>query len=118
MSTDAAVMQLDGVDARPAEGEFDVADFLLKIAASADWIGPVGAVVQDMVRGPHAVFMVDYDCCPLSGREIMWLLSKKGVEAWGFVVVWDTLCFSVAEKHERWAGRVLGNAGVPIMGVG
>lgn len=110
---------LQGIAGELGEGELEgFIDFLLKGGASMDMITPLWAMFQDAVRGPHSVFMVDYDCCPYSGREIGMMLSKKGVENWGFLVVWDTLMFSVAERHVRWATRVLEEAGVPVEGVG
>lgn len=95
----------------------DVLELLLKIGASMDMVGPINAMVQGAIRGPHSVFLVPYDASPLSGRQIDGLLSKRGVESWGYLVVWDTLMFSVAERHVRWATSLLGKAGVPIEAV-
>lgn len=102
------------------EGEEDLAefiDFLLKVGASMDMVTPLWAMFQDAVRGPHSVFMVAYDACAYSGREIAGMLNAKGIENWGWLVVWDTLMFSVAERHVRWAQSVLQKAGVPVEGV-
>jgi hypothetical protein len=88
----------------------------LAVGASFDCITPVAAIMQNMLRGPSCTFLVAQDMNPLTGAEVSWALSRKGIDAWGFMVIEDTLMFSVAEGQARWAANFLGGIGVPVLG--
>ena len=89
-------------------------DSILGIAASMDWITPVASILGDLVNGPSHTFLIPYSASPLSGREIGWMLGKRGVKCWGLMVVSGTLMVSVRQGQARWAQKILEEAGVPI----
>ena len=92
----------------------DALDTILGVMASLDWITPLAAIIQDALNGPSHTFLIPYSSSPLSGREISWMLSKRGVDSWGMMVVSGTLMVSVREGQARWAQHLLEQAGVPI----
>lgn len=87
---------------------------ILGIGASFDWISPLASVLGDMMNGPSHTFLVPYDSSPLSGREIAWMLSKRGVKSWGHMIVSGTMMVSVRLNQARWAQHLLEQEGVPI----
>jgi len=89
-------------------------DTILGIGASFDWISPLASVLGDLMNGPSHTILVPYGSSPLSGREIAWMLSKRGVKSWGHMVVSGTLMISVRLGQARWAEHLLEQAGVPI----
>ncbi len=89
-------------------------DKILSIGASFDWISPVASVIGDIMNGPSHTFLVPYDSSPLSGREIAWMLSNRGIKSWGHMVVSGTFMISVRLSQSRWAQHLLDEAGVPI----
>ena len=89
-------------------------DTILEIGASFDWISPLASILGDMMNGPSHTFLIPYGSSPLSGREITWSLSKRGVKSWGHMVVSGTLMVSVRLNQARWAQYLLEQAGVPI----
>jgi hypothetical protein len=89
-------------------------DTFLQIGATFDWISPIAALVGDMMNGPSHRFLIPYGSSPLSGREIAWMLGKRGVKSWGHVVVSGTLTVSVRLNQARWAQHLLEQEGVPI----
>jgi hypothetical protein len=96
------------------ESEVGMFDTILGIGASFDWISPLARVLGDLMNGPSYTFLVPYASSPLSGREITWMLSKRGVRSWGHMVVSGTLMISVRLGQARWAQQLLEQAGVPI----
>ena len=89
-------------------------DAILGVGASFDWISPLASVLGDLLNGPSHTFLVPYESSPLSGREIAWMLSKRGVRSWGHMIVSGTLMVSVRLGQARWAQQLLEQAGVPI----
>ena len=89
-------------------------DKILGVGASLDWISPLASVLGDVVNGPSHTFLIPYDSCPLSGREVEILLRRQGVKSWGHMVVSGTLMVSVRLSQARWAEHLLEDAGVPI----
>jgi len=89
-------------------------DTILGIGASLDWISPLASVLGDFLNGPSHTFLIPYAASPLSGREVSWLLGKRGVKSWGHMVVSGTLMVSVRLGQARWAQRLLEQEGVPI----
>jgi len=89
-------------------------DTILGIGCSFDWISPLASVLGDMLNGPSHTFLIPYDSCPLSGREVAWMLNKRGVKSWGHMVVSGTFMISVKLSQARWAQHLLEQAGVPI----
>lgn len=92
----------------------DLIDTVLKIGATFDWISPTLSVVQDVLNGPSHTFLITRAGCPLSGREINLMLSRRGIASWGYMVVDDTLMVSVCEADARQAEAALRNHKVPI----
>jgi hypothetical protein len=97
-----------------AEGDTDMFDTILGIGATFDWISPLASVIGDLMNGPSHTFLIPYGSSPLSGREIAWMLGKRGVKSWGQMVVSGTLMVSVRLGQARWAEHLLDQAGVPI----
>lgn len=89
-------------------------DKLLGVGASLDWISPLTSIFGDVMNGPSHTFLVPYDGCPLSGREVTLLLRHRGVKSWGHMIVSGTLMFSVRLTQAGWAQHLLEQAGVPI----
>lgn len=89
-------------------------DELLEAGASFDWISPLLSIAGDILNGPSHTFLIPYDSTPLSGREIAWMLGKRGVKTWGMMVVSGTLMVSVRLNQARWAQHLLEQAGVPV----
>ena len=89
-------------------------DTVLGIGASFDWISPLASVLGDLMNGPSHTFLVPYGSSPLSGREIVWMLRKRGVKSWGHMVVSGTLMVSVRLSQARWAQHFLEQACVPL----
>jgi hypothetical protein len=89
-------------------------DTILGIGASFDYITPLASILGDIVNGPSHTFLIPYRSSPLSGREIQWMLSKRGVRPWGLMVVSGTLMVSVKLSQARWAQHLLEQAGVPL----
>jgi hypothetical protein len=88
-------------------------DRFLEIGASFDWITPLASILSDALNGPSHTFLIPYGSSPLSGREIGWMLGKRGVKCWGLMVVGGTLMVSVRLNQARWAQHLLEQAGVP-----
>jgi hypothetical protein len=97
-----------------AAKEADMLERLLEIGASFDWITPLASILGDVMNGPSHTFLIPYGSSPLSGREIGWMLGKRGVKCWGLMVVSGTLMVSVRLGQARWAQHLLEQAGVPI----
>lgn len=89
-------------------------DTLLGIGASFDWISPLASVLGDLMNGPSHTFLIPYRASQLSGREISWMLGKRGVRSWGYMVVTGTLMFNVRQSQARWAQHLLEQEGIPI----
>jgi hypothetical protein len=89
-------------------------DTILEAGASFDWISPLASILGDIMNGPSHTFLIPYDSTPLSGREIAWMLGKRGVKTWGLMVVSGTLMVSVRLNQARWAQHLLEQAGVPV----
>jgi hypothetical protein len=89
-------------------------DTILEAGASFDWISPLASILGDIMNGPSHTFLIPYDSSPLSGREIAWLLGKRGVKTWGLMVVSGTLLVSVRLNQARWAQHLLEQSGVPL----
>ncbi len=92
----------------------DPFDTLLGVGATFDWISPLASVIGDLMNGPSHTFLIPHDGSPLSGREIAWMLKKRGVKSWGHMVVSGTLMVSVKKRQARWAQHFLEQAAVPI----
>jgi hypothetical protein len=89
-------------------------DTILEAGASFDWISPLASILGDILNGPSHTFLIPYDSTPLSGREIAWMLGKRGVKTWGLMVVSGTLMVSVRLNQARWAQHLLEQSGVPL----
>ena len=89
-------------------------DPILEAGSTFDWISPLAGWLGDRLNGPSHTFLIPYDSCPLSGREIAWMLGKRGVKSWGHMVVSGTFMISVKLKDARRAQQLLEEAGVPI----
>ena len=89
-------------------------DKLLEVGSAFDWISPIAGLLGDVVSGPSHTFLIPYDGCPLSGREIQILLKRKGVRTWGVMITGGTLMVSVRLSQARWAQHLLEQAGVPM----
>ena len=85
---------------------------LIEIGSTFDWLSPIGALIGDVVNGPSHTFLIPVDC-GYSGREIAKLLSRRGVENWGHMVVKGTVMISVPKRQARWAQHLLDEAGIP-----
>ena len=89
-------------------------DPILEIGASFDWISPLAGFLGGFLNGPSYTFLIPYEGCPLSGREIAWMLGKRGVKSWGHMIVSGTFMISVRLAQARRAQHYLEQAGVPI----
>lgn len=89
-------------------------DTILEAGASFDWISPLASILGDIMNGPSHTFLIPYDSSPLSGREIAWMLGKRGVKTWGLMVVSGTLMVSVRLNQARWAQHLLEQSGIPL----
>lgn len=87
---------------------------IVEVGAGFDWISPVASVLGNIINGPSHTFLIPYDQSPLSGREVAWMLGKRGVKSWGLMVVSGTFMISVRLSQARWAQHLLEQAGVPI----
>jgi hypothetical protein len=87
---------------------------MLEVGATFDWISPLAGFLGDILNGPSHTFLIPYDASPLSGREIAWMLGKRGVKSWGHMIVGGTFMISVRLGKARWAQHLLEQAGVPI----
>jgi hypothetical protein len=98
----------------PPWEEVGMLDTILEAGASLDWISPLASILGDIMNGPSHTFLIPYDGSPLSGREIAWMLGKRGVKTWGLMVVSGTLMVSVRLSQARWAQHFLEQSGVPM----
>ncbi len=89
-------------------------DKILGVGSMFDWISPLASIFGDVVNGPSHTFLIPYDNCPLSGREVAVLLRSRGVKSWGHMVVSGTFMISVRLGQAGWAQHLLEDAGVPI----
>lgn len=89
-------------------------DTILGIGASFDWISPLASILGDMMNGPSHTFLIPYRASPLSGREIAWMLGKRGVKSWGHMVVTGTFMVTVRLSQAHYAQHLLEQVGVPI----
>lgn len=88
-------------------------DDLLAIGRAFDWISPVSAWVQDIVRGPAHSFLVPVSC-GLSGRQLAGALRRSRIDSWGWMVVGGWFLFSVHRSDAARARRVLARLGVDL----
>ena len=89
-------------------------DDILEAGATLDWISPLASVIGDALNGPGYTFLIPYDNCPMSGREIEKLLRSHRVKTWGAMVVGGTFMLTVPEGRARYAESLLDEQGVPI----
>ncbi|NIV32434.1 MAG: hypothetical protein GWN58_24230 [Anaerolineae bacterium] len=89
-------------------------DKFLEVGSGFDWISPLLGFLGDAMNGPSHTFLIPYDSCPMSGRDIARLLRRRGVKSWGLMIVSGTLMVSVRLAKARWAQHLLEQAGVPI----
>ena len=87
---------------------------ILDAMGSIDWISPLASILGDVMNGPSHTFLITHASSPLSGREIEWMLRKRGVKTWGAMVVSGTLMISVRKGQARWAQHWLEQASIPI----
>jgi hypothetical protein len=88
-------------------------DEILEAGTVFDWISPLLAIVQDIIRGPSHTFLIPYDC-GWSGRDIARLLESYGVKSWGHMVVERTFMLSVSQNQAQWAHYLLERAGILV----
>jgi len=88
-------------------------DKLLEIGSAFDWISPVAAIIGDTLNGPSHTFLIPIHASPMTGREIARLLSRRGVDSWGHMIVSGTLMISVRQAQAQRAQHLLDQAGVP-----
>ena len=86
-------------------------DKILEAGTVFDWISPLSAIAQDIIRGPSHTFLIPYDC-GWSGRAIAGLLRSYGIRSWGHMVVEGTLMLSVSQNQAHWAHYLLERAGI------
>jgi hypothetical protein len=98
----------------PPSQEVEMLDTILEAGTNFDWISPLASILGDIMNGPSHTFLIPYDSSPLSGREIAWMLGKRGVKTWGMMVVSGTLMVSVRLNQARWAQHLLEQSGVPL----
>ena len=89
-------------------------DTILEAGSGFDWISPLAGILGDIMNGPSHTFLIPYGSSPLSGREIAWMLGKRGVKTWGLMIVSGTLMVSVRLNQARWAQHLLEQSGVPL----
>lgn len=92
-------------------------DTAANMIASCDLITPTWAILKDAVSGPVTRFGV-WANGGFDRGTIRWLLSKNGVESWGYIynVAGDLIMFSVPEAEAQAAYQALGREGVPVLG--
>ena len=88
-------------------------DGILAFLSMFDWITPTAAYVQDLVHGPSRQFHVPFGH-GWSGHNIRKLLNNYGIESYGFMIVDDTIVFTVGQAQTEWAAYVLEKSGVPL----
>ena len=89
-------------------------DRILEVGSAFDWISPLAGALGDFLNGPSHTFLIPYAASPLTGREIAWMLGKRGVRSWGHMIVSGKLMVSVNLSQARWAQHLLEQVGVPI----
>ena len=89
-------------------------DRILEVGSAFDWISPLAGALGDFLNGPSHTFLIPYAASPLTGREIAWMLGKRGVKSWGHMIVDGTFMITVRLGQARWAQHLLEQAGVPI----
>ena len=89
-------------------------DDIIEAGATLDWISPLASVIGDALNGPGHTFLIPYDDCPMSGREIEKLLRSHRVKTWGAMVVGGTFMLTVPEGRARYAESLLDEQGVPL----
>lgn len=87
-------------------------DKFLEVGAGFDWISPLAAIIGDLAHGPAHVFWIERAGCPMSGREIEFMLRRRGVATWGAMVLDGSIRLSVKQSQARWAAHLLESAGV------
>jgi hypothetical protein len=87
---------------------------ILELGASADLIGPLLGLVQNVLNGPSHTFLVPADC-GWSGREIEVLLKQHGVKPWGRLIIHRTIIFTVRIAQASWAEELLRRKGIPVL---
>ncbi len=83
-----------------------------------DWISPLWAIVQGLVKGRPVRFLVDVDSMAAVGvddRMLRAILDAHGVETWGYVLVMDGLLVSVRQRQAAHALAVLGQYGIAVL---
>jgi hypothetical protein len=82
-----------------------------------DWISPTLAEVKDLKVLASGTLPADLHIswpCSISGRDIMRLLTQKGIENWGGMIVKNTLLITVKRRDKEQAREILAQEGIPV----
>lgn len=92
-------------------------DDILNVVCAWDWITPLYVILRDAYTGSVTHFGV-YAYGGFDRGAIRRLLSKNGIESWGYIynVDGDLIMFSVREEQAAAADEVLKRGGVPVLG--
>ena len=89
-------------------------DRFLAAGSTFDWISPLLAMIQDVVRGPSHTFLVDISQ-GWSGAEVDRILRRAGCRTWGGMIVDDVIMVTVGMDDATQGQRALLDAGcVPL----
>lgn len=86
----------------------DPIDGLLAVASTPDWLTPLWATVQDVLRGPAYTFLVTG-----GGPVVVDVLKGAGCETWGAQLVGSVLMVSVPAEQAYQGWQALVEAGIP-----
>jgi hypothetical protein len=85
----------------------------LKYGTVFDWISPALAIAQDVAAGSSHTFVIPQEC-GWTGREIISLLNRNGVQSWGHMIVSGMIMITVRQTQADWAQYLLDRAGIPV----
>lgn len=90
---------------------------ILNVICAFDWITPLYVILRDAYTGSVTHFGVLANA-GFDRGDIRRLLSKNGIESWGYIynVDGDLIMFSVREEQATQAAQVLARGGVPVLG--
>jgi len=91
-----------------------VLDKALEVMSWGDWLSPMLDLAGRVVHRGGYTFLIPYDACPMTGRDVLNLLKRRGVTAWAPQLVAGVLMVTVKQDQARWASHLLQQAGVPL----
>ncbi len=89
-------------------------DKILEVGASFDWISPVLMFLDELFNGPFHTFLISYEACPMSAKNIKKELKRYNIRVGIMMIVSKTIMIPVKLGQAHFAQQLMNGWGIPI----